>query len=234
VPIIVLITDAGMHNGPTDTPGVYADPYVSSNLGGHVPPNYDEAVAALIAINAKVIPVWSDGGFGTVEAHMTRLANDTGAIDSTGSPLVYNVDAAGTGLGDNVSEAVETLATGTPIRVDALAYDDPSDMVDAVAEFIDRIESNTSGASIWDPILSEMRVCTSGIPTASGGTPPTVDYYEIVEPGVSVCFDIVPAQNTTIPSTSVPVVFTATIDVIGDLFTPLDSREIYFVVPPSI
>jgi hypothetical protein len=107
-------------------------------------------------------------------------------------------------------------------------------MTDAVATFIDRIETNTSGSSIWDPILEEMRTCTSGLSVGTPGTAPTVDYFEVVEPGVSVCFDIIPERNTTIPASTVPLRFGATIEVLGDEHTPLDERTIYFIVPPEI
>jgi hypothetical protein len=79
-----------------------------------------------------------------------------------------------------------------------------------------------------------MRTCTSGLSVGTPGTAPTVDYFEVVEPGVSVCFDIVPRRNTSVPSTSIPVFFRATIEVIGDEHTPLDEREILFLVPPDI
>ena len=110
-----------------------------------------------------------------------------------------------TAVRTDVVTAVDTLATAIPIRVDAIAEDDPSDMTDAVAAFIDSIETNTSGASIWDPIREEMRTCTSGLTVGTPGTPPTVDYFETVDPGVSVCFDIIPQRNTTIPATTVPL-----------------------------
>jgi hypothetical protein len=49
-----------------------------------------------------------------------------------------------------------------------------------------------------------------------------------------VCFDIYPRMNTTIAPLTTPQIFRAVIDVIGDMFTPLDSRDIYFLVPPVI
>jgi hypothetical protein len=155
-------------------------------------------------------------------------------VDTSGSPLVYDTASSGTTVGAAIVDAVGLFATAVPIRVDAIAHDDPADMIDAVATFIDEIHTNTSGSSIWDPIREEMRTCTSGLPVATPGTDPTVDYFEIVEPGVSVCFDIVPLRNTTVAPTSVPVFFRATIEVIGDEHTPLDTRDILFLVPPDI
>jgi hypothetical protein len=49
-----------------------------------------------------------------------------------------------------------------------------------------------------------------------------------------VCFDIIPRMNDSVPATLVPQVFRAQINVIGDGFTPLDDRVVYFLVPPRI
>jgi hypothetical protein len=227
VPIVVLITDAPFHNGPAD---IY--PYVPSNLGGHTPPTYSEAVTELLDANIKVICINSGGTYG--EAHCEQIATDSGAVDSSGDPLYFSIASDGSGLGTEVVDAVGELATAVPIRVDAIVEDDPSDMTDAVAAFVDSVETNTSGASIWDPILEEMRTCTSGLSVGTPGTAPTVDYFETVDPGVSVCFDIIPKHNTTIPATTVPLRFQATITIWGDEYTPLDARDIFFVVPPVI
>jgi hypothetical protein len=192
--------------------------------------SYAQAIAAMNAINAKYIGVNS----GSSHADMVTVATGTGSVDSGGVPLVFDIPSTGTGLGTQVVDAVTHLANNVPIRVDAIASDDPSDSVDAVAEFVDRIQTNTSGSSIWDPILSEWRVCTSTVPTATPGTPPTVDYFSSVLPGQPVCFDIYPAMNSSVPPLTTPQIFRAVIDVIGDLFTPLDSRDVYFLVPPEI
>jgi hypothetical protein len=133
-----------------------------------------------------------------------------------------------------VVDAVTHLANNVPIRVDAIAEDDTTDTVDAVTEFIDRIETNTSGSTVWDPLRGEWRVCTSTVPTATPGTPPTVDYFSSVLPGQPVCFDIIPQMNTTVAPLTTPQIFRAVINVIGDLFTPLASRDVFFLVPPEI
>jgi hypothetical protein len=189
----------------------------------------ETAVDALNAIDAHYIGLDAGNSFDD----MVRVATGTGSVDMSGTPLVFDV-SGGTGIGTQVVEAVSQLVTNVPIRVDAVAHDDPSDFVDAVAEFIDSIHTNTSGDPIYDPILDDWRVCTSGIPVGTPGTPPTDDYFETVEPGDSVCFDIEPATNTSVTATSVPLVFHATIEVIGDLHTPLDVRQVVFVVPPDI
>jgi len=54
-----------------------------------------------------------------------------------------------------------------------------------------------------------------------------------VDPGTPVCFDIYPKQNDTVPHTTLPQMYMAYIDVIGDSVTTLDTREVYFLIPPS-
>ena len=52
--------------------------------------------------------------------------------------------------------------------------------------------------------------------------------------GTPVCFDIVTKMNTTVRPTDAPQLFRAQLNVIGDGFTPLDQRVIYFLVPPVV
>ena len=157
------------------------------------------------------------------------VANGTGSIDGTTSrPLVFDISASGTGLSDTVVDAVEQLSRNVPIRVDAIPSDDPSDAIDAVAEFIDFMETNTSGATVMG------RVCTSGLATGDSDGDGHPDYFPTVFPGTGVCWDIVPRPNVTVPATGDAQIFRATIDVIGDGYTPLDSRDVFFLVPPVI
>ncbi|MBW2264438.1 MAG: hypothetical protein JRG91_20930 [Deltaproteobacteria bacterium] len=198
--------------------------------------SHSQAIDAINAIEGKYIGV-NTGADPTWSSYddMVIVATGTGSVDSTtGDPLVFDISSDVTTLGTQVVDAVSSVATAVAIRVDAIAHDDPSDMTDAVATFIDRIETNTSGASIWDPIMEEMRTCTSGLSVGTPGTDPTVDYFTLVDPGVSVCFDIIPERNTTIPASTIPLLFAATIEVIGDEHTPLDERTIYFIIPPEI
>ena len=51
--------------------------------------------------------------------------------------------------------------------------------------------------------------------------------------GTPVCFDIYPKQNDTVMPTAAPQPFRAAVDVIGDGITVLDTRTVYFLVPPN-
>jgi len=225
VRVIVLITDAPYHNGPGG-----ANPY-SATVGGVTPPTYAQTRDALVAANIKVIGVHSDTW--STNAHDVQLARDTGAVDSAGNPLVYSIPGTGTGLGAQVINAVQTLANNVPIRVDAQFIDDPADAVDTRTAFLDYLETNTSGRMIHDPATDTDRRCTT-IASADSDGDGHPDYFPSLLPGTSVCWDIHVRRNETVPATADAQIFRATIHVIGDLFTPLDSRDIFFLVPPEI
>jgi hypothetical protein len=225
VRVIVHITDATYHNGPGGS-----DPYPGS-VGGVAPPTYVQARDALVAAGIKVIGVHSDTW--SSNAQDVQLARDTGAVDSGGTPLVYNIPGTGTGLGTQVINAVQTLANNVPIRVDAQFVDDGADAVNTRTAFLDYLETNTSGITIRDPATDTDRVCTT-IPAADSDGDGHPDYFPSLLPGTSVCWDIHVKRNETVAATADAQIYRATINVIGDLFTPLDSRDIFFLVPPEI
>jgi hypothetical protein len=98
------------------------------------------------------------------------------------------------------------------------------DTIDSVAEFIDYMEATDQGAN-----------CTSGWQMVDGPDADNyVDTFLQVDPGNRVCWDIYVKDNTTVPATEHPQVFTATIHVWGDGVTEVDTRVVYFLVPPVI
>jgi hypothetical protein len=188
--------------------------------------SHTDAVAAMLDAGIRYIGI--EAGNPTLREEMRSVGRDTGSVSATtGEPFVYSVSTDGAGLSTTVVDAVEELAGNIPLRVDALASDDPDDGVNAVAAFVQRIETNTSGATVLG------RVCTD-LPNADGDRDGEPDHFPSVLPGTSVCFDIVARPNRTVPPTGVPQIFHATLDVVGDRSTPLDERDIYFVVPPTI
>jgi len=224
VRVIVLITDADFHNGPS---GANAYP---GTVGGVMPPDYAMAVTELTTRRIKVIGVNS----GTARNHLEQLARDTATVDSADTPLVFHISDTGAGLGTKIVSAVGSLARNVPIRVDAQLRDDPDPSgVDAVAAFVDYIQTNTTGMTIVDPRTGATLFCTS-LTSLDSGTDGRPDYFPRVLPGTSVCWDIRAKRNETVPALATPQIFLATINVVGDLSTPLDSRDIYFLVPPVI
>ena len=230
VPIIVLITDAQFHNDKTGN-----DPYIGITPP---PPYYPDTVVELLAINAKVVGVCS--GSAPAMMDMEDIAEDTGAVyfisPGVTQPLVTQIMPDGSMLGERVVLNVQRLANQVPIEIstDARDVDEGTwDTVDATV-FIDRIVPNTTGG-VEDPVHTGV-FCVGGLATADRSSPPDGidDVFTSVLPGTTVCFDIYPLRNDTVPATDTVQVYQAEIDVLGDGYTTLDTRSVYFLIPPII
>ncbi|MEQ9072609.1 MAG: hypothetical protein RLP09_02065 [Sandaracinaceae bacterium] len=185
------------------------------------------AAAALDGADIRYVGIDSSAS-STLRDEMRQMAIDTGAVDATtGEPIYFRIPSDGSGLGEDLVRAIVQLTENVPIRVDARADNDPGNEggVDAVEAFVLRLETNTSEASV------EGRLCTD-LPTGDDTGDGFPDHFPRVFPGTSVCFDIVPRPNQTVPAIDEPQLFRATVRVIGDGFTPLDEREVLFLVPP--
>jgi hypothetical protein len=126
LPIVMLITDAPMHEGPPGVPPI--EPYAFEPA----PHGYAETVAAARDIGALVIGLGaSDAGRDPPHAHLRQLAIDTGAVTASGEPLSFDIGSRGTDLGASIVQAVQRLASEVPLDVDAIAEDRPGDAVDA-------------------------------------------------------------------------------------------------------
>jgi hypothetical protein len=216
VPIVIMISDAMFHNGPSGY-------NYTATLGA---PAWATTVAALVAANIKVIGVHSDTW--SNDADYRAVATATGAVDSGSNPLVYNIPGSGTGLGTQLVNAVRDLANHVPIEVSTSLEDVPTDAVDARI-FVDRVEPNTVGG-VSDP-TDPTKICVGGLAVADRNGDTFPDVFTSVLPGTTVCFDIYPEMNTTVPADVVPQIFECLVHVVGDGITILDTRSIFFLVP---
>jgi hypothetical protein len=247
LPILVWITDAPSHN--SDITG--------NNYAGFTAARTSDAMTAFGALSGRVIGVVSSVGDGDGRPDVLHAVNTTGSLvppaawgpvgTRPGScaltqcctglsgageapaggmcPLIFRINGDGTGLGNAVAKAVEVLTGFATIDIGADPQDDPSDSVDAVAEFVDRIEANPTAPAPCASGLTAIDVApVDGIP----------DTFDDVTPGTTVCFDVIPKMNTTVMPLSTPQMFMATIVVQGDGVTTLDTRDIFFLVPPEI
>src|SRR5690554_325241 len=224
VPIIITMTDIYQHNGPD---GVYS--YSNSSIPGT--PIWEETVAALHAINARTVGIATSSG---ARPYLERMVTDTTiAAGATGTAASYVLTASGgTGLSAAVTDVVRNAAL-VPLDVGAYVVDiaQPNgETVDAAAAFVDHIETADT------PSGAPGIVCTPGLTKidTSIDTDTYPDTFKQMTPGSPVCFSIHPKQNTTVAPTAEPQLYEARINVIGDGFTPLDDRVIYFLVPPLI
>ena len=125
LPVILLITDAPMNNGP---PGV--SPMSSYAFTG--PHSYADAIRAVRALGVLVIGLGAHDPISmSAMPHLRAVARDTGAVDSDGSPLAFNIGATGGGVGTGIVDAIRRLAEGVPLDVDAIIEDEPGDAIDA-------------------------------------------------------------------------------------------------------
>jgi hypothetical protein len=221
VPVVVLISDALMHNGPMGS-----DPYDDLVLGGPAP-DYGSTVAALEEGNARVIgvAVRAAGITNPVRQQMASLAEDTGAVDGTRLPLV---SPAPDGLvSAAVINQIRILASQTTLDISVRYVDlpDAGAEVDTFGAFVDRIEANTEG--------DRDRGCAPR-PAIDNDGDGVLDTFPDVRPGDPVCFDIVVRTNATVMPTDEPQLFQGRLDVLGDGFTVLDERTVTYLVPPEV
>ena len=205
LPIVAVITDETF------------DQYVGTSA--------TEAIDALASIGAKTI-----GIFGSTEAEtdMITFMTAQGSLDASGAPLVY--DGGSTSASQSIVDAITDLSF-VPMDISSVPQDNDDgtdafgqiDTTDAVAAFVDYMVATDVGAN-----------CTPGFAKLDGDGDSYLDTFVQVSPGNPVCWDIFVKDNYTVPATEHPQLFTATIFVYGNSVTQVDSRTVFFLVPPVI
>lgn len=212
LPIVVLITDAPMHNGP----GNY-DPYNASVPGAHT---VDQATEALNAIGARVIGVASDASWDAdVVPQLQHVARATGTVNSAGAPLVYESGAAVTA---DVVDAIAELAGSTPQDVSTTTEDLPD-----WAEYLARGEPEVDANRFIRSITPLRATPETGL---LGGMNETT--FLGVIPGTNVVFQV-EFGNDFVPPRETSRIYEALIIVLGNGVARLDERHVYIVVPPE-
>ena len=234
VPIVIMMTDVDQHNSPTCLVADYGQCDYSSAVPGPTNPGgptWTEMTGALEDINARVVGIYTTAGT-RADVFLERLIEDTTIAQGAPGPASDYVVFAdnGTGLTTAVTDLVRE-ASLVPIDVSAevVDLDDPDESVDTRAAFVNRIETRSAAATGRNCTLGLTTYDRDGIDADS-----FPDTFEDVTPGNPVCFDIFPRRNQTVPATLEPQLYRAQVNVIGDGFTPLDDRVIFFLVPPRI
>ncbi|MCU0664732.1 MAG: thrombospondin type 3 repeat-containing protein [Myxococcota bacterium] len=177
---------------------------------------------ALASLGARVVGVKGSGSLSTLTLDMEHLGVQSGSVDNDGEPFVFA--GADDGAADAITEGIKNLTTSIPFDMMAIAKDNAGDSVDAVAAFVNYLE-------VYGPGTAEcMNWPTHDDPNADGHD----EQFLGVKAGLPVCWKLVPKQNTTVPATGAVQVYTAQVQLLGDGMTVLDTRTVYFVVPPVI
>lgn len=208
IPIVIMLTDAPFHDGPSDV-----NAYDRSSFATGVPKSWAETINALNANDVRVITVQSCGGQGWCsdgQSHAVALGNATDSVDGGGAPYVFSIPADGTGLDSAVVDAVRDLAENTLFDVTARPVDNPATPAIDETGFVDGI------AAVSFP------------PGRCAGI--SGDTFLQCMPGTPVDFEVGFANDFVTP-TAVPQVFDFTIEVLMD-GTVQDSIPVRVVVPP--
>ncbi len=175
LPVIMLITDAPFHNGPGGS-----EPYEGISPPPHT---FDEAVEALGSLGVFVVGLGArDPGRPSAMGDLRAVARQTGAVDDDGDPLVFDIGSRGDGVDRGIVRAVERLASGLPLDVDAVVEDAPGDAIDART------------------LIREVRPLSADPP--SGVERIAEDGFVGVMPGTRVTFEIVVDPSALPPSDS--------------------------------
>lgn len=209
LPIIAVVTDEGF------------DQYTLTSQ--------QNAIDGMASISAKFLGIYGVTVFGdAAKDAMESFALAQGSVDANNLPLVY--EGTSNGASQSVIDAILALSQA-PLDLSALTSDNDdgtdsfgqSDNVDTVTAFVDYLEATEEGV-----------LCTSGWNLVDGPDPDSVvDTFEDVLPDNRVCWNIHVKENVTVPPTEFPQLLTATVRVYGDDVTEVDSRTVYFVVPPA-
>ncbi len=158
-----------------------------------------------------------------VQTDLTLLATAAGAVDATDGDAPIVVAGPGNEAATALTTVIETVARNSAFGVVANLEDDGSDSVDAVATFVERIETNQSGVG----------TCTNGLIDADTNMDTFADAFEAVPSQTPLCFNIVPKTNATIEETEAPALFRLDVRFTADQRISLGDTEVYFLVPPS-
>ena len=210
VRILISITDADNQGG---------------TCGGTVP-SVNDAGTALASQDIKFIGLYGTGDDGNGSLCTTpaqcaqQLGIASGTVDTMNQPFAY--PALDAQVVDATKQAVLEVVRGVPLDVTIDAVDEPNDAGDAL-QFLDYLEVNVSGQGN----------CTMVPPTADTDANGYDDSFPALLGGTPVCWNVVPvASQSTTPPTQDPQLFQAKLTVYGD-GSPLDSRNVYFLVPPA-
>lgn len=210
LPVILLFTDDLWHDGPGNSdPFSIACPPLLASVTPH---DYADAVRVLSARGIRVMGLFS-GLDDVARGNMDQVATDTGALDASGRPLVFDIGIHGDALSSSVVQAITTLATVIRFDIDTVLVDPiPSDGVDP-RMFVQAVT----------PLRAEPMEGVESIDVAAG-------VFRQVRTGTRVVFQLTLRNGSVAPGAG-PQVFPLEIVFRGDRRTRIASTTINLVVP---
>jgi len=232
--LLLMITDEDLDEDPMYynlQPG-YNDIY---NAGARIIIDYGAGNATDINNLLTGLTGAMSNGTYLVPSIDANAASTIPACAGLGANVFYNSRAAVSGADANagaaLSCAVQAVGAYVPQDVDAEVINDPANVdaqgnpVDAPTAFIDYIEVY---------MVDQDATCPAGYNVADADGNGHNDRFVSLLPGNPVCWRIFVKSNVTVPPATVPMMFMATVEVHGMAGALLDSRNVYFLVPPII
>jgi hypothetical protein len=207
LPIVALVTD--------DAPRVGSSTTHCPDWEELVKPRFQAASARLIGIRGSgaTDEVWTDLG---------NMAIETRSLGANAVALV--LDGANASAPTALRQGVGALASALTLDLSARLLDDPSDDVDAVTSFVERVEV----------VNEDMPGCQGELSSRDTDGDGWADTFLHVRSGAQVCWNVVLKPNTSVAAGTEPAVYTASWLAVGDGQLALEGapNTLYFIVPP--
>jgi hypothetical protein len=230
VPVVVLITDAPWHDPVGGVTGAQMNAAFTTKNARFVSlASGDETQANTLSDTTKSsLPPAAFVGCATGMC-CTGVNGAARAPTGPGGTcrLNFQYSAASPMIGKGVVDAIKAIAVGSTYDVTAKPRNDPANAggVDAT-KFMKALRAKDEGdAAQGCPAHAAKDTDGDGIK----------DTFITVTVGTPVCFEVIPAMNTTVEPQAAAQYFNAFIDVLG---VPgninLDKRNVLFLVPPKV
>jgi hypothetical protein len=219
LPIVVYVSDAPLHDPypaswpmSSETSCTYTDVPTAHS--------YDQALAALRSIGARVVTLSSDyvpsSPTYPATAHMCGISTDTGTVRADGTPLCFEIGPNGTDIDTEVVNAIAELVGGTPQDVNTRTENVPGN-------------PDEFDATLFIKAITPVEGYRDGIAGTGYTSKDSTTFYGVI-PGTLVEFDVDFWNDVREPA-AVSEVFVAKIIVVGNGVADLDEHNVYILVP---
>lgn len=172
---------------------------------------YEDVMAAIQEQQIRVLGLWSGAGDGKDD--MRRVVRDSGAVDTDGQPIVFDIGPNGQRLGTGVVETLELLTGAAALDVGAWVED---------ADLTDDIDARELLVSVRAVAIE---------PASYGRVDARGDRFLGVRPGAEVRFELT-FDTSSLPESLVGTAFGTRIGVSAADGTILTDEHVELIVEP--